>query len=81
LILTILFTLGTVMFNGEVVSVPTGASIPPPHITQAKRSENFGKFSKESFEEMKQAAGLKSGDMQDPLSYLDPLWSLKKRKD
>lgn len=72
------------MFNGEAVSIQSGASVPPPHITTPhprSTSENFNKFSKESFEEMKQAAGLKSGDMQDPLSYLDPLWSLKKRKD
>ncbi|XP_077296502.1 tyrosine-protein phosphatase non-receptor type protein myopic isoform X2 [Arctopsyche grandis] len=75
---------GTVMFNGEAVSIQSGASVPPPHITTPhprSSSENFNKFTKESFEEMKQAAGLKSGDMQDPLSYLDPLWSLKKRKD
>lgn len=77
-----IFFKGTVLFNGEAVSVQSGASIPPPHITpHTRKSDNYNKFTKESFEEMKQAAGLKSGDMQDPLSYLDPLWSLKKRKD
>ncbi|KAI5640662.1 BRO1-like domain-containing protein [Phthorimaea operculella] len=41
--------------------------------------EAVSKFSKESFEEMKQSPGLKSGDMKDPLNFLDPLWSLKKK--
>lgn len=78
---------GTTMFNGEAVTTTTGASflppvpaVPPspspstPSLTSAKT-----KFSRESFEEMKQLPGLKSGDMKDPLNFLDPLWSLKKK--
>ncbi|XP_030024253.2 tyrosine-protein phosphatase non-receptor type 23 [Manduca sexta] len=72
---------GTTMFNGEAVSVPSGAAVLPPvtptpsNTTSTQRS----KFSRESFEEMKQSPGLKSGDMKDPLNFLDPLWSLKKK--
>lgn len=71
------------MFNGEAVSVPSGAAVlppvtPTPSITQPS-TQRTNKFSKESFEEMKQSPGLKSGDMKDPLNFLDPLWSLKKK--
>ncbi|XP_037866683.1 tyrosine-protein phosphatase non-receptor type 23 isoform X2 [Bombyx mori] len=73
---------GTTNFNGEAVSGPTGASILPP-VTPTPNNSNSAtpqkKFSRESFEEMKQAPGLKSGDMKDPLNFLDPLWSLKKK--
>ncbi|KAJ2953915.1 hypothetical protein O0L34_g1550 [Tuta absoluta] len=75
---------GTTLFTGEAVSVPTGASILPPApqtnspVTTPTGSKPL-KFSKESFEEMKQSPGLKSGDMKDPLNFLDPLWSLKKK--
>lgn len=77
---------GTTMFNGEAVSVPSGAAVlppvtpvvnPPTATTQSQQKLN--KFSRESFEEMKQSPGLKSGDMKDPLNFLDPLWSLKKK--
>ncbi|XP_045762930.1 tyrosine-protein phosphatase non-receptor type 23 isoform X2 [Maniola jurtina] len=78
---------GTTMFNGEAVSVATGASIlppvtPSPASTTAPGSSHATlkpKFSRESFEEMRQAPGLTSGDMKDPLNFLDPLWSLKKK--
>ncbi|XP_052758573.1 tyrosine-protein phosphatase non-receptor type 23 [Galleria mellonella] len=73
---------GTAMFNGEAVSVPSGASVLPPVTptpTVATSSGQKQKFSRESFEEMKQSPGLKSGDMKDPLNFLDPLWSLKKK--
>lgn len=71
---------GTTMFNGEAVSVPSGAAalplVAPSPSTSAQKPN---KFSRESFEEMKQLPGLKSGDMKDPLNFLDPLWSLKKK--
>lgn len=71
---------GTTLFNGEAVSVPSGASVHLPPIQQSNQTKDkINKFSKESFEEMKQTAGLKTGDMKDPLSFLDPLWSLKKK--
>ncbi|XP_041968457.1 tyrosine-protein phosphatase non-receptor type 23 [Aricia agestis] len=72
---------GTTSFNGETVAVPSGASVlPPTPVTPAPSSSSQrNKFSRESFEEMKQAPGLKSGDMKDPLNFLDPLWSLKKK--
>lgn len=47
--------------------------------TKEEKKESKLKFSRESFEEMKQAPGLTSGDMKDPLNFLDPLWSLKKK--
>lgn len=71
------------MFNGEAVSVPSGAAVLPPVTPTPTNPANAGqkptKFSRESFEEMKQSPGLKSGDMKDPLNFLDPLWSLKKK--
>lgn len=76
------------MFNGEAVSMATGASVLPPMTpsTSAAATTPGGahptlktKFSRESFEEMRQSPGLKSGDMKDPLNFLDPLWSLKKK--
>lgn len=72
------------MFNGEAVSVPSGASVLPPVTPTATSAPpttqpKLNKFSRESFEEMKQLPGLKSGDMKDPLNFLDPLWSLKKK--
>ncbi|XP_059058125.1 tyrosine-protein phosphatase non-receptor type 23 [Achroia grisella] len=73
---------GTAMFNGEAVSVPSGASVLPPVTPTPNVATSSGqkqKFSRESFEEMKQSPGLKSGDMKDPLNFLDPLWSLKKK--
>ncbi|XP_046962007.1 tyrosine-protein phosphatase non-receptor type 23 [Vanessa cardui] len=78
---------GTTMFNGEAVSLASGASVLPPSVlpsptvsaTSSSTSTNKAKFSRESFEEMRQAPGLKSGDMKDPLNFLDPLWSLKKK--
>lgn len=72
---------GTTMFNGEAVSGASGASVLPPVTPSptASTTSNKSKFSKESFEEMRQAPGLKSGDMKDPLNFLDPLWSLKKK--
>ncbi|XP_063617343.1 tyrosine-protein phosphatase non-receptor type 23 [Cydia splendana] len=73
---------GTTSFNGEAISVPTGASVLPPVTptpTPTAASSQRTKFSRESFEEMKQSPGLKSGDMKDPLNFLDPLWSLKKK--
>lgn len=76
-----LIIIGTTNFNGEAVSVASGASILPP-VTPSPAiptTSSKTKFSKESFEEMKQAPGLKSGDMKDPLNFLDPLWSLKKK--
>ncbi|KAL4712811.1 hypothetical protein ACJJTC_011881 [Scirpophaga incertulas] len=78
------FCSGTTMFNGEAVSVPSGASVlppvtPSPSPPAAAPSTKLGKSSRESFEEMKQSPGLKSGDMKDPLNFLDPLWSLKKK--
>nr|XP_034827526.1 tyrosine-protein phosphatase non-receptor type 23 isoform X1 [Maniola hyperantus] len=74
---------GTTIFNGEAVSVATGASVLPP-VTPSPASTTAPatlktKFSRESFEEMRQAPGLTSGDMKDPLNFLDPLWSLKKK--
>ncbi|XP_047042446.1 tyrosine-protein phosphatase non-receptor type 23 [Helicoverpa zea] len=73
---------GTTMFNGEAVSLPSGAAVLPP-VTPTSNPSTAGqkptKFSRESFEEMKQSPGLKSGDMKDPLNFLDPLWSLKKK--
>lgn len=74
---------GTTMFNGEAISVASGASVlppvPPSPGPSASPATSKGKFSRESFEEMRQAPGLKSGDMKDPLNFLDPLWSLKKK--
>ncbi|XP_060801444.1 tyrosine-protein phosphatase non-receptor type 23 isoform X1 [Amyelois transitella] len=73
---------GTTMFNGEAVSFPSGAGVlppVPPAPAAAPSSGQRNKFSRESFEEMKQSPGLKSGDMKDPLNFLDPLWSLKKK--
>ncbi|CAG9784113.1 unnamed protein product [Diatraea saccharalis] len=78
---------GTTMFNGEAVSVPSGAGVLPPvtpipapaPASAPAPAHHKGKFSRESFEEMKQSPGLKSGDMKDPLNFLDPLWSLKKK--
>ncbi|XP_049883447.1 tyrosine-protein phosphatase non-receptor type 23 [Pectinophora gossypiella] len=71
---------GTTMFNGEAVSGQSGASIlPPAPPATSSTNPKTQKFSRESFEEMKQAPGLKSGDMKDPLNFLDPLWSLKKK--
>ncbi|XP_032510581.2 tyrosine-protein phosphatase non-receptor type 23 isoform X1 [Danaus plexippus] len=78
---------GTTMFNGEAVTTTTGASflppvpaVPPsPSPSTASLTSAKTKFSRESFEEMKQLPGLKSGDMKDPLNFLDPLWSLKKK--
>ncbi|CAB3250605.1 unnamed protein product [Arctia plantaginis] len=75
---------GTTMFNGEAVSVPSGAAVRPPVTPTANPApptaqSKLNKFSRESFEEMKQLPGLKSGDMKDPLNFLDPLWSLKKK--
>ncbi|KAM3958065.1 tyrosine-protein phosphatase non-receptor type protein myopic [Aphomia sociella] len=73
---------GTTLFNGEAVSVPSGASVLPPVTPTPTVGTSTGqkqKFSRESFEEMKQSPGLKSGDMKDPLNFLDPLWSLKKK--
>ncbi|XP_072937126.1 uncharacterized protein mop [Epargyreus clarus] len=73
---------GTTMFNGEAISGPSGAAVLPP-VTPTPSTPTItgqkNKFSKESFEEMKQSPGLKSGDMKDPLNFLDPLWSLKKK--
>ncbi|XP_023951524.2 tyrosine-protein phosphatase non-receptor type 23 [Bicyclus anynana] len=80
---------GTTMFNGEAVSVASGASVLPP-VTPSPSAGAAAtpggahptlktKFSRESFEEMRQSPGLKSGDMKDPLNFLDPLWSLKKK--
>ncbi|KAJ0182115.1 hypothetical protein K1T71_002837 [Dendrolimus kikuchii] len=74
---------GTTMFNGEAVSVPSGAAVLPPVTPTPSAAQpstqKTNKFSRESFEEMKQSPGLKSGDMKDPLNFLDPLWSLKKK--
>ncbi|XP_028169896.1 tyrosine-protein phosphatase non-receptor type 23 [Ostrinia furnacalis] len=80
---------GTTMFNGETVSVPAGApilplltpnpSVPTTTPSQPTKSSHKPKSSRESFEEMKQSPGLKTGDMKDPLNFLDPLWSLKKK--
>ncbi|XP_075992722.1 tyrosine-protein phosphatase non-receptor type protein myopic isoform X2 [Anticarsia gemmatalis] len=73
---------GTTMFNGEAVSVPSGAAVLPPVTPTSNPSapqQKLNKFCRESFEEMKQSPGLKSGDMKDPLNFLDPLWSLKKK--
>lgn len=74
---------GTTMFNGEAVSLPSGAAVLPPvtptPTNASTASQKTTKFSRESFEEMKQSPGLKSGDMKDPLNFLDPLWSLKKK--
>ncbi|XP_038206872.1 tyrosine-protein phosphatase non-receptor type 23-like [Zerene cesonia] len=83
---------GTTMFNGEAVSAPSGAAALPPAPGPAPGAGPGpapapappsggarGKFNRESFEEMRQAPGLKSGDMKDPLNFLDPLWSLKKK--
>ncbi|XP_053603640.1 tyrosine-protein phosphatase non-receptor type 23 [Plodia interpunctella] len=73
---------GTTTFNGEAVSVPSGAAVLPPVTPNPPTTTSTGqrgKFSRESFEEMKQSPGLKSGDMKDPLNFLDPLWSLKKK--
>lgn len=77
------------MFNGEAVSFPSGAAVFPPAPNPASTTptnpsnptnqNSKSKFSRESFEEMKQSPGLKSGDMKDPLNFLDPLWSLKKK--
>lgn len=77
------------MFNGEAVSFQSGAAVLPPvplpspttpTIPPNPTNQNSkSKFSRESFEEMKQSPGLKSGDMKDPLNFLDPLWSLKKK--
>lgn len=75
------------MFNGETVSVPTGASVlppvtPSPPVTappSGQKPLHKHKFSRESFEEMKQTPGLATADMKDPLNFLDPLWSLKKK--
>ncbi|CAG9134725.1 unnamed protein product [Plutella xylostella] len=74
---------GTTSFNGEAVSVPSGASILSmvSSTTKEEKKESKLKFSRESFEEMKQAPGLTSGDMKDPLNFLDPLWSLKKNEE
>lgn len=72
---------GTTLFNGETVAGPSGASVMPPVTPTPASSTTTNKtqkFSRESFEEMKQSPGLKSGDMKDPLNFLDPLWSLKK---
>lgn len=64
---------GTAAVTGPLTSGP--ALTGPPAPTTCQRN----KFSRESFEEMRQAAGLKSGDMKDPLNFLDPLWTLKKK--
>ncbi|CAF4955575.1 unnamed protein product [Pieris macdunnoughi] len=65
---------GSTTFKGETASAPSAATAPAPRPTSHRN-----KFSRESFEEMRQAAGLKSGDMTDPLNFLDPLWTLKKK--
>ncbi|KPI94568.1 hypothetical protein RR46_05820 [Papilio xuthus] len=84
---------GTTMFNGEAVSMQSGAGVLPRGPTAAisaatpnttptgsdATATRVQKFSRESFEEMRQSPGLKSGDMKDPLNFLDPLWSLKKK--
>uniref|UniRef100_A0A2A4JAU3 Tyrosine-protein phosphatase non-receptor type 23 n=1 Tax=Heliothis virescens TaxID=7102 RepID=A0A2A4JAU3_HELVI len=71
---------GTTTFNGEAVSLPSGAAVLPPVTPNPSTAgQKITKFSRESFEEMKQSPGLKSGDMKDPLNFLDPLWSLKKK--
>ncbi|XP_045534143.1 tyrosine-protein phosphatase non-receptor type 23 [Papilio machaon] len=84
---------GTTMFNGEAVSLQSGAGVLPRGPTAAisaatanttptasdATATRVQKFSRESFEEMRQSPGLKSGDMKDPLNFLDPLWSLKKK--
>lgn len=77
------------MFSGEAVSVQSGAGVLPrgptaPVSTNTPTASDatatrVQKFSRESFEEMRQSPGLKSGDMKDPLNFLDPLWSLKKK--
>lgn len=77
------------MFSGEAVSFPGVAAVLPPvpiptpttptNPTNPLNQNPKLKFSRESFEEMKQSPGLKSGDMKDPLNFLDPLWSLKKK--
>lgn len=74
------------MFNGEAVSLPSGAAVlppvtPSPSPNPSNAAQKLSKFSRESFEEMKQSPGLTSGDMKDPLNFLDPLWSLKKKWD
>ncbi|CAH2067482.1 unnamed protein product, partial [Iphiclides podalirius] len=85
---------GTTMFNGEAVTVASGAGVLPRAVTPATApapasapapapasasATRVQKFTRESFEEMRQSPGLKSGDMKDPLNFLDPLWSLKKK--
>ncbi|CAG4976183.1 unnamed protein product [Parnassius apollo] len=87
---------GTTMFNGEAVSLQSGAGVLPrtpasamatataataatAATTATSATSRAHKFSRESFEEMRQLPGLKSGDMKDPLNFLDPLWSLKKK--
>ncbi|XP_047514216.1 tyrosine-protein phosphatase non-receptor type 23 isoform X2 [Pieris napi] len=65
---------GSPTFKGEPAAAPSAAAAPAPRPTSHRN-----KFSRESFEEMRQAAGLKSGDMTDPLNFLDPLWTLKKK--
>ncbi|XP_022126912.2 tyrosine-protein phosphatase non-receptor type 23 isoform X2 [Pieris rapae] len=65
---------GSTTFTGEAVSAPSVATALAPRPTSHRN-----RFSRESFEEMRQAAGLKSGDMTDPLNFLDPLWTLKKK--
>ncbi|CAK1544316.1 unnamed protein product [Leptosia nina] len=79
---------GSTLFNGESVSFPSGAGVLPQSATTptpstvptaSGSSAQRTKFNRESFEEMRQAPGLKNVDMKDPLNFLDPLWTLKKK--
>ncbi|VVD01973.1 unnamed protein product [Leptidea sinapis] len=69
---------GTTQFNGEAVSGPAAPFVSADP-SGAGGAGGAGRTSRETFEEMRQSAGLKSGNMKDPLNYLDPLWSLKKK--
>ncbi|XP_045514066.1 tyrosine-protein phosphatase non-receptor type 23 isoform X2 [Pieris brassicae] len=74
LLRSVLFYARGVLHSGSTAFKGEAAAAPAPRPTAHRN-----RFSRESFEEMRQAAGLKSGDMTDPLNFLDPLWTLKKK--